>query len=60
MGKNYIEGDLTLFIEIFEFVYCGLEDMMYMYKGFYDFIILFNVLIKVKVFVIMKKSNIFY
>lgn len=38
MGTNYIEGDLTLFIEIFEFVYCGLEDMKCIYKGFYDFI----------------------
>lgn len=60
MGKNYIEGDLTLFTETPEFAHCGLEDMMYMYKGFHDFIILSNVSIKVKAFAIMKKSNIFH
>lgn len=38
MRTNYIEGDLMLFNEIFEFVYWGLEDMKYIYKGFYDFI----------------------
>lgn len=38
MGTNYIEGDLTLFTETPAFAHCGLEDMMYMYKGFHDFI----------------------
>lgn len=38
MGKNYIEGDLTLFTETPEFAHCGLEDMKYIYKGFHDFI----------------------
>lgn len=58
MGTNYIEGDLTLFTETPAFAHCGLEDMMYIYKGFHDFInnLLYNASIKVKAFAIMKKK----